>query len=194
MIEINDLRDRIGHVDGGELTSSNRACPYSIIFPSPGSRAVVYTTKIHVARCILAWPGDDDVSIGIIGRYGLTGAEDLSAISAIVGDRPLHFLGDCDPFDLLVFAWIRRLRPILFLGTADRIVSALGVEMTDRNTIPLADDEQRAMSLVREMVPDYEELVGPRCSELLGGNRKIEMEALFSFRTLPNSGLLGLLQ
>ena len=193
MTDTHELRDRISRVDGGELTASTHACPYSIIFPPEQARAVVYTTKAHVARELLACPGDE-VSVGIIGRYGLTGSKDIPSIRGIVGDLPLYFLGDCDPFDLLVFAWVRQLLPMRFLGTSDAVVSALGVRVTESITIELTDDEQRALSLVREVFPDYATFIGPGCSDLLGRNRKIELEALFSYRTLPNSGLLDLLQ
>lgn len=193
MADTHELYDLIGRVDGGELTASTHGYPYSIIFPPAQAPTVVYTTKAHVARELLAWPGDE-VSVGIIGRYGLTGIEDIPAIRGIIGDRPLFFLGDCDPFDLLVFAWVRQLLPIRFLGTSDAVVSALGVRVTESITIALTDDEQRALSLVGEVFPDYATFVGPGCSELLGRNRKIELEALLSYRTLPNSGVLDLLQ
>ncbi len=106
----------------------------------------------------------------------------------------MYFLGDCDPFDLLVFAWLRQHLTIRFLGTSDAVVSALGVDVTERITIPFPVEEQRAMSLVGEIWPDFAKSVGPQCARLLDGGRKLELEALVSFHTSPVCNLLSLVQ
>jgi hypothetical protein len=97
-------------------------------------------------------------------------------------------------FDLLVFAWLREHLQIRFLGTSDALVSALGVDVNERITISLPHDEQRAMSLVQEVWPDFAISVGPDCVRLLDGDRKLELEALVSFHTNPLSCVLNLLQ
>jgi hypothetical protein len=129
----------------------------------------------------------------MIGRYGLPTDEDIEGIASIVRDYSVFFLGDCDPFDLLVFAWLRERLSIRFLGTSDRVISATGVNVTERNTISLPEEEQLAMSLVCEVWPDFAQSLGPGCARILDDNRKLELEALVSFRTLPPSNLLDLL-
>jgi hypothetical protein len=186
------LRRRIAQVDGGELTHHSSAYPYSVVFPPTGSQRVVYTTK-NAGFQLLA-PEDVEIRVGVIGRYGLPREEDCPSIARLVGDCAVYFLGDCDPFDLLVFAWLRQHLSIRFLGTSDAVVSALGVDVNERITIPFPYEEQLAMSLVREVWPDFAESIGPNCARLLDGERKLEMEALVSFHTSPVSNLLELVQ
>jgi hypothetical protein len=190
--DIQQLRNRIAQVDGGELTDTPSVYPYSIAFPAPQSRAVIYTTKYDAVSRLLA-SDDWEVPVAIIGRYGLPRAEDIPGIAGIVCDYPVYFLGDCDPFDLLVFAWLRQHLSIRYLGTSDAVVSALGVDVSERITIPFPDEEQRAMSLVREVWPEFATSVGSNLARLLDSSRKLELEALVSFHTNPVSNLLRLL-
>ena len=192
MSRSNHLRDRIRQLDNGEFTDIPPGYPYSIIFPPTQSSPVVYATKWHAASSLLISP-DGACPIGMIGHCGLPSDEDLSGIADIVRDRPVYFLGDCDPFDLLVFAWLRQHIPIRFLGTSDAVLSALGITIQESFLIPLSAEEQRAIVLLREFCPDFSQLVGPTCAKLLDDNRKIESEALVSFRTQPGSNLLNLL-
>ena len=193
MTSAEQLRDRIGQVDSGELTDIPPAWGYAVVFPSARSRAFIYTTKAHAASQLLA-SADHEIPVGLIGRYGLPRDEDVSGIARIIRGYPVYFLNDCDPFDLLVFAWLREQLPIRFLGTSDAVVSALGVEVTEWITIALPDEEQRAMSLVREVWPDFAKCVGVDCARLLDSNRKLELEALVSFHTKPAGDLLDLLR
>jgi hypothetical protein len=186
------LRQRIAQVDGGELTDTSSAYPYSVVFPPVGSQTVIYTTKN--AGFQLFASEDVESRVGVIGRYGLPRDEDLPSIGRIVRDCEVYFFGDCDPFDLLVFAWLRQHLSIRFLGTSDAVVSALGVDVNEWITIPFPDEEQRAMSLVREVWPDFAESIGPNCARLLDGERKLEIEALVSYHSKPVSNLLKLVQ
>jgi hypothetical protein len=186
------LRQRIARVDGGELTDTPPACPYSVVFLPAESQTVIYTTKN--AGFQLVAPEDAESRVGVICRYGLPREEDCPSIARLVGDCAVYFLGDCDPFDLLVFAWLRQHLSIRFLGTSDAVVSALGVDVNERITIPFPYEEQRAMSLLREVWPDFAESIGPNCARLLNAGRKLEIEALVSFHTRPVSNLLKLVQ
>jgi hypothetical protein len=187
------LRDRIGQVDGGELAYLPAAYAYSVVFPARQSRAFIYTTKTQAVLRLFTFP-DEELPVGMIGRYGLPRDEDVSKIASIVRDYAVYFLGDCDPFDLLVFAWLRQHLSIHFLGTSDAVVAALGIDVNERITIPLSDEEQGAMSLVREVWPEFAESVGPSCAAILDDNRKLELEALVSFHTRPVHRLLDLMQ
>jgi hypothetical protein len=92
-----------------------------------------------------------------------------------------------------VFVWLRQHLSVHFLGTSDSVVAALGVDVNDRTTIALPDEEQRAMSLLREYWPEFAVSVGPNLAQLLDRNQKLELEALVSFHTKPVSNLLNLL-
>jgi len=187
------LRQRVAQIDGGELTEIASAYPYSDVFPSARPSAVVYTTKNDAASRLFA-SEDFELPVGMVARYGLPQDEDMAGIASIICDFPVYFLGDCDPFDLLVFAWLRQHLSIRFLGTSDAVVAALGVDVNDRITIPLPKEEQRAMSLVREVWPEFANSVGPNLARLLDSNRKLELEALVSFHKNPISNLLHLLR
>jgi hypothetical protein len=100
-------------------------------------------------------------------------------------------LGDCDPFDLLVFAWLRQHLSVHYLGVSDIVLSAVGLQVEDSMTITLPEDELNAMSLVEEFLPNYARLIGPSCAELLARKRKIELEALVSYGKRPHAPLWG---
>ena len=187
-----DFRERVAQFDGGELTNASSAIPYAVVFPPLHARSIVYTTKSSVAGSLFV-SADDVVPIGIIARYGLPRVEDFEGIARVVRDFQVYFLGDCDPFDLLVFAWLRQYLSIHFLGTSDSVVAALGVDINEQIMIPLSDEEKLAMSLLRELWPDYAASIGPNCARMLDGNRKLELEALASFRRCPIDNLLQLL-
>jgi hypothetical protein len=187
------LRERLSEIDGGELTSLSRGCAYSVVFPSAPADTFVYTTKTHAAIHLLLLP-DNELPIGLVGRYGLPRDEDIARLADIVRGSAVCFLGDCDPFDLLVFASLQSHLPIRFLGTSDAVVSALGVDVNERITIPLSLEERYALPILNEVWPEYKEAVGANCSKLLDADRKLELEALVSYQTRPAIGLLDLLQ
>lgn len=187
------LRDRITQIDGGEIVVRESCIPYTISFPKSQIDPVVYTTKFYAASALLAVP-DAGLPFGIIGRYGLPSDEDISKIAAVIGQSPVCFLGDCDPFDLLVFAWLRQHLPIRYLGTSDAVLAATGVEIVDSMTIELPDEEKLAMSILRDVWPNFEEATGPHCARLLAENRKLEIEAVLSYRTRNSREMRALIR
>lgn len=69
----------------------------------------------------------------MIGRYGLPNQDDVHWLSALVGSRGLLFLGDMDPVDLMIFAWLRghlRRSHIEYLGVSDAFLSLLKMRVT----------------------------------------------------------------
>lgn len=92
------------HNQDGEFVWDGRAVPYSIVGPSSHVERMVLTTKPLIVSIAI---GKASERVGMIGRYGLPQVSDLSWIRSIVGQRPLLFLGDMDPVDLMVFAWLR---------------------------------------------------------------------------------------
>lgn len=187
------LPARLTTIDAGELTNVPRSVPFSVVFPPQENCPVIYTTKAH-AGLRLFLTETEEPSVGMIARYGLPDPSQIAALNRIVGERELFFLGDCDPFDLLTFAWLRAHRTIRYLGISDAVRSAVGLQWKDSMLIHQSAEEQDAMALVADVLPSYAELVGPRCSEVLANKQKIELEALVSFCTRPHSELIELLK
>ncbi|MBL8828481.1 MAG: hypothetical protein JNM18_15975 [Planctomycetaceae bacterium] len=187
------LLSRLAQIDDGELTSVPHAEPFAVVFPTQEHSPVVYTTKVHAAERLLL-PPSGQASVGMIARYGFPDPGQIAALSTIVGERNLFFLGDCDPFDLLVYAWLQQHREICYWGISDDVLSAVGLPLNESMLIDLAAAEQNAMTLVADVLPSFAEIVGPNCAKLLASNKKIELEALASFRTRPQSDLLEMLK
>jgi hypothetical protein len=138
---------------------------------------VLYTTK---PACV--WHALEQTTGGaliqLVGRPGLPNEDEVPWLRRLAGDRHVLFLGDSDPADLLIFAWLRWQMPIKYGGVSDRLVLALDVQIQDTPAIPFADSEREAVSMLGEVCPDYRELVGPKCAALLDQGRKIEVEAV----------------
>ena len=77
-----------------------------IVSAGPVGR-VLFTTKPAIVSTVIE-KCDAARDFGMIGRYGLPSVADLPWIRTMVGSRELFFLGDMDPVDLMVFAWLRQ--------------------------------------------------------------------------------------
>jgi hypothetical protein len=87
--------------------------PSSPLSVAADARTIVYTTK-H--QCL---PRIKDLSrlqapMAVVGRYGLPVQVDLSLMRR--SSQVPIFVGDCDPPDILVFAWLREQFPIVWHG------------------------------------------------------------------------------
>jgi len=165
--------------ENGDFVRADRLTPYFVIPPLVSSRKVVYTTKSHGMVAAVA-KSESSTDFGVIGRHGLPCESDVAWIHDIVGTRSLWFLGDLDPADLLIFAWLRaRVAPqaVQHLGVSDRFLQTLWIEATDRLLIRMAPSERDALPLLDIALPDWRTLVGARCTDLLQAGRKFEVEA-----------------
>ncbi len=125
--------------------------PYTVV-PAPArSQCVLYTTKAQSLLAALSGNGVE-VPCGVIGRYGLPAEDDVNFIKALVGKRQFVFVGDADPCDLLIFAWLRSWIDISFRGVNDLLCELCGVQVDERLTIAQSDAESAAMSLVARCV------------------------------------------
>lgn len=165
--------------DDGEFTRFPRTAPYTLVAPLTGER-LIYTTKprtiVEAISRLEPTPG-----MGLVGRSGLPGPDDVAWISRLAEGCPLGFLGDLDPPDLLVFAWLRaELGPerIQFAGIRDELLSAASFAARSPERIALSASEVEALPLVDQLFPDLGALVGPRCEALLRGGEKVELEGL----------------
>jgi len=173
--------------DDGEFGPSmrvRRSFPYSVVGPTTDGAPIVFTTKPSV---VLAAIDQDEVADGpgVIGRYGLPSRTDLDWIGGIIGARELLFLGDMDPVDLMVFAWLRSSlcpKQVTCAGVNDVLLEAAGLSATTSASLPLAASEQQSLTLLRKVLPDLGDTVGRECARMLEQGRKIELEGVRSSR------------
>jgi hypothetical protein len=165
-----------------EFVRCGRAEAFSVVGPSQteANPIYVYATKPH---CILAakreYPEFD--AVGLISRTGLPSTDDVGWIRNLLAQRELVFLGDMDPVDLLVFAWLRAYldhSQVTHLGVSDSYLNQLGIELPESFIISCAPSEKQSLSFLESVLPDYRALVGPDCATLLDDGRKIELEAV----------------
>ncbi len=178
------IEDWFASHDDGEFVAATRARPYSVVGPTTDGRPIVFTTKPSTVLPAL-YPDEEADGPGVIGRYGLPSRTDLGWIAALIGSRELLFLGDMDPVDLVVFAWLRSSlspRQVTFAGVNDALLEAAGLSETPAVAMPLAPSEQQSLALLRKVLPDLGHTVGPNCARLLEQGHKIELEGVKSGR------------
>ncbi len=135
---------------------------------------IVYTTKpACVSRMQLAATGS---AIAIAGGYGLP---DAAALETLPKHAEWRFVGDADPPDLLIFAWLRTHHPIQWRGVCDAMLPANSSAIT----IAQSPSERAAVPLLNSLCPDYRDLIGPRCAALLAEGQKIELEGVLASRS-----------
>lgn len=186
------IRRWFAECDDGDFSLPTRDSPYLVVPPSGGSARVLYSTK---PQCVLAllsrmpsgFPG------GLVGRCGLPDEDDLPWLRLWADRQRLLFLGDADPCDLLIYAWLRSRLDITYCGLSDSLLHRIGVNLDDACIIPQESSEMAAVRLVTEHLPDLAALVGERCAEIIRSGRKIEVELLVSKATIsPDSVLRAL--
>jgi hypothetical protein len=155
---------------------------YSVFGPEHPDANILYATKPSpVALAIDA--AFDGSTFGMIGRYGLPSPADALWIRDFVGERELVFLGDMDPSDLMIFAWLRaNLAParVTHLGVSDKYIADLKVVLPESFTLDLSPSERQSLPLLNAVFGDLTEIVGPKCADLLEQGRKIELDAIVS--------------
>lgn len=168
--------------DDGEFVRLPRAAAYSIVPSHGASRSLIYCTKAHVLTAIFAdCPIPEDLAT--VARTGLPYESDVEWLLSLAAPRGLLFLGDLDPPDLLVFAWLRehlRPLPVEHLGIGDAMFDLLGIRPDDLPTIPLAASERAALPLLATIAPDLFAGAGERSRSLFQSGRKVELEAVLA--------------
>ncbi len=137
------------------------------------ARTVVYTTKpscLSRVRSLLLLASP----VAVLGRYGLPAVADLPFV---LGNSPNRiFIGDCDPPDILIFAWLREHLPIVWHGVNDAFLERHGTRSLDGIRIPMLDSELATVSILPRLCPDFRQLVGEYCASILDDGFKIEIE------------------
>lgn len=167
------------HRESGEFVHYSREVPYKLIGATTEPARFVFVTKCSALspELLLNLPTD----ITLLSRYGLPAPADVALIGRLANQTSIGFLGDLDPVDLLIFAWLQsRLAPeiVHLLGIRDGLLSRLSPQEQWKCTIDLDESEVEAIPLLEEALPDLLELVGPESYRLLVSHRKIELEGL----------------
>lgn len=132
----------------------------------------------------------------MITRYGIPTRESLDCVHHLAsGFRlPVLFVGDLDPLDLTIFAILRSGDPGLSPKSRRRLDIRYGgindawLELATRyrkpscelSTIVMSRSEREHSELLERLLPDLENLIGPRSRAILGSGRKVEMEVAYS--------------
>ncbi|MHB8860934.1 MAG: hypothetical protein ACYC6N_00915 [Pirellulaceae bacterium] len=180
----------VDHQGDGDFAIPPTGHPYSVVAPPRTSSHILYTTKPESVLAALSHI-PMDFQCGVIGRCGLPAESDLRWLRSCVSSHACMFVGDADPCDLLVFAWLRSQLGVSHRGLSDSLLERCGVVLDNRFTIALCNTELAAMPLVVEYLPDYAALLGPVCTELLRSGRKVELEALISFAMVDRGAVVN---
>lgn len=171
--------------ENGEFVVAPSSQPSKLVGDSSTSRTVIYTTKLP---CLLANLSAFDVEhpVLIVARSGLPIPTDLIHLKDLPVSANCWFVGDADPPCILTFAWLREHVAIGWLGVNDELLNRNPTSDCGRLKIRMSDAEQRSLSALPNLCPDFRDFLGPRCCEALDGGFKIELEgAMMHLRSEP---------
>jgi|GEM_PF-1149559 hypothetical protein len=169
----------VAHEDG-EFVCCHRGQPFQVVGRSQESRCAIYTTKPQLILQLLDGVVNDAVQCGLIGRYGLPNDLGAGSVLSLLYDLDVHFIGDMDPVDLMIFAWLRRKFTATqwhYLGINDTLMESCDLQLMSFS-MPLSEAESDARQLLEDSLPDLVDLVGLKCHHLLQNNLKVEIECL----------------
>ena len=184
MRDTNVLREEVALFDDGEVTSQDRSFPFAVVPPLDNENTVLYVTKWTAIQRI-SESSLNSMNCGVVARYGLPKVEDIFWIKEFANDRKLLFLGDCDPFDLLVYHAISKVFEVEYVGVSDRLLTLWDVDIDKNITISLVDAEVEALEYLLARNPQLESLLGTECYRMLREGRKMEIEAAINFARRP---------
>lgn len=170
------------YAQDGDFVYEPQPAPYTVIASSKTKGRIIYATKPHYAASAI-YESDDCAQLGLVGRYGLPGRFDLAWIRKVVANHELFFLGDLDPPDLMIFAWLRaRLRPqrIEHLGINDAYLAATQVQLPDEWIFRCSPSERKSLPVLFKAFPDLRRILGFKCARVLEDGRKLEIDAVRS--------------
>lgn len=187
-----DLTERIeawfmDHRDDGEFMYPTRDVAYAVIGPATSATKMIVTTKpAAISAAIRAYAVPE--RFGMIGRYGLPNPGDVRWFGERAGPRDVLFLGDMDPADLMIFAWLRAClhpKPIAYVGVGDAFLQMLHISFAAVLPMPCAPSELEAIRILEQVFPDLCQTVGAESARTLKEGNKIEIEAVVSAKETP---------
>ena len=173
---IESIENWFHRLDDGDFSAHPTGESSTRIGDGHSAATVVYTTKLHcltriVDLAILRQP------VAAIGRYGLPVTDDLPFLRGPGQSVSRIFVGDADPPDLLVFAWLREHVSITWHGVNDDFLKRHGSIHRKGIQIPMAVSELETIPNLQRFCPDFRDLLGEYCSSILDRGFKIELEA-----------------
>ena len=123
----------------------------------------------------IVWPAELPQPIAAVGVPGLPADHQLPQVPGTVQKQ--ISVGDADPPDLMVYAWLREQLAIEWYGVNDAFLNSHGCRESDRMVIALGSSERAVIARLPDFCPDYSVLLGPYCASLLDGGFKIEVES-----------------
>ncbi|HET6880346.1 MAG TPA: hypothetical protein VFI31_09335 [Pirellulales bacterium] len=176
------------HDGDGEFGLHPRSAPYSVIWPRKGCAHLMLTTKPHFVAALAA-DTDEALTNGVamIGGSGLPNADDVHLLGSLSDAVAVWFLGDLDPPDLMIYAWLRGMLPLRhvnYLGIGDKLLEFFAVGVGALTRIELAPSERESLVTLQRAFPDVRDTVGSLCTDVLMGGNKVELEALLHRRDL----------
>jgi hypothetical protein len=171
-----------GSHEEGDFFRVERNAPYFIYGPNRDCGIVFYCTKQHIASDAM----DDKLAsfdAMLVSRSGLPREEDVKWLQDLFSDRQVVFVGDLDPVDVMIFAWLRlRLAStrIAHHGINDQLIGILNLSIPKNYQIELKAIERAAAAELTDIVPDLEKLLGRECLQILTDGNKLELEAIKS--------------
>lgn len=183
-----EIRDYFERTDGGDFFVAGRNQPFSVLPPRSDTDTVLFFSKTTPYARLCQTLGDE-LRYAAVARGCLPFEEEVDWMRQFVGERRFLFLGDADPVDLLMFAWLQQRLPIEHAGLTDELLRATGTPFEDHLTIKLNQQEINALPLVERFLSDLTGLIGPWCAGLLSTGRKVEVEAMLSCSTCSPAGM-----
>lgn len=168
------------HADDGEFVSPGDDVPWLLVPPEPRGDRWLYCTKPQwMQRCLSGAPPFD--RLGIVARHGLPSPRGLAGLSRLAGRGRLLFVGDLDPPDLMIFAFLRdmlREADVRHLGIGARFAESFGLAWGSAPWMPLSPSERAALDVLRAALPDLPEVVGPEATRQLAAGCKLELDGV----------------
>lgn len=141
------------------------------------ARTLVYSTKAECAARLAGSCGFAE-PISMVSRYGLPSASDAALLESLADRTTWVFVGDADPPDILVFAWLEQHAPIQWRGVSDVVLQQFGHRDLEAISIPMSAAEKDTVLLLNDLCPDFREFLGPQCAAILDRGFKVELETI----------------
>lgn len=148
------------HLDDGEVGRWPK--PHPLLGSVCAGGTVFLTTKPSVGAALLEKLGHPP-SMAIMGTPGLPGQDQVAWLSTELERSSVAFLGDLDPPDLLIFAFLKRSLGVElnYAGISDRMLIATKLHSrTSTFVISQSAAELSSQSLLREAIPSLRSMVG----------------------------------
>lgn len=189
--EITNLIDHwfSGDFEDGDFIRADRCACYFVLAPLASSKVVYYFPKSSIAFAA-AQKVEGPIDFGIISHSGLPNEVDVDWLVTAIGNRQLLFIGDLDPADIMIFAWLRdRLSSlrVTHLGINDLFLERVKVVVPRRYQIRMRSSEVTACVAITQTIPDLAQMLGPNCFQVLANGYKIEIEAIISSIGVDNA-------